>query len=162
MSMALLPLDISQIASGKRRRGRPPKKRAIEPMVTLPEATDVEAEDLSDSLPTLYPVRLHRCQPTLSTPQVADPPEPAQFSHNETALKQIHTRYIQDNLDLTRQTAPTRQTHINNIPEVTETLQSVNMDRHFPCLLPLCTDYIRTYNSKHAVMCHIKRSSIKS
>ncbi len=71
-------------------------------MVTLPKATDVEAENLNDSLPTLYPVRCRRHQPALSTPQVADPPEPAQFSDNETALKQIHTRNIQDNLDLTR------------------------------------------------------------
>ncbi len=71
-------------------------------MVTLPEATDVEAEDPNDSLPTLYPVRRHRRQPTPPTPQVADAPEPAQFSDNETALKQIHTRNLQDNLDLTR------------------------------------------------------------
>ncbi len=72
---------------------------------------------------------------------MAVPPEPAQFSDNETALKQIHTHNIQYNLDLTRQTAPTRPSLINNIPEMTETLQSVNMDRHFPCLLPIGTDY---------------------
>ncbi len=57
--MTLLPLDVSQTPD-KNRRGRPPKKRAIETMVTLPEATDIEAEDLNDSLPTLYPVRLRR------------------------------------------------------------------------------------------------------
>ncbi len=97
---------------------------------------------------TLYPVRRRRRQPTPSTPQVADPPEPAQFSDNETALKQIHTRNIQDNLHLTHRTAPTRPTHINNIPEVTETLQSVNMDKHFPRLLPLCTDYSKDLQLK--------------
>ncbi len=61
-------------------------------------ATDIEAQDLNDSLPKLCPVRR---QPTPSTPQVGDPPEPAQISDNETTLKQIHTRNIQDNLDLT-------------------------------------------------------------
>ncbi len=39
-------------------------------------------------------------------------------------------------------------THINNIPEVTETLQSVNMDRHFPRLLPLCTNYCKDLQLK--------------
>ncbi len=76
------------------------------------------------------------------------PPEPALFSDNETALKQIHPRNIQDNLDLTRRTAPTRPTHNNNIPEVIESLQLVNMDRHFPCLLPLCTDYSKDLQLK--------------
>ncbi len=71
----------------KRSRGRPPKKRAIEPMVTLPEATDVEAEDLNDSLPTLYAVRCRICQPTPSSPWLTDPPEPAQFSDNENVLE---------------------------------------------------------------------------
>ncbi len=52
-STALPPLDVSQTAPDKRRSGRPPKKRAIEPMVALPEATGAEAEDLNDSLPTL-------------------------------------------------------------------------------------------------------------
>ncbi len=79
---------------------------------------------------------------------MAVPPEPAQFSDNETALKQIHTHNIQYNLDLTRQTAPTRPSLINNIPEMTETLQSVNMDRHFPCLLPLCTNYSKDLQLK--------------
>ncbi len=117
-------------------------------MVTLPEATDIEAEDLNDSLATLYPVRLCIRQLTPSTPQVADPPEPAQFSDNETALKQIHTHNIQDNLDLTHRTAPTRPSLTKNIPEVTEILQSVNMDRHFPCLLPLCTNYSKNLQLK--------------
>ncbi len=147
-STALPPLDVSQTAPEKGRRGRPPKRRAIEPMVTLPKATEVEAEDLNDSLPTLYPVRRRRHQVTWSTPHVVDPPEPAQFSDNEIALKQIHTPNIQDNLDLTHRTAPARPTHINNIPEVTETLQSVNMDRHFPLLLPICTDYIKDLQLK--------------
>ncbi len=65
-STALPPLDVSQNAPDKTRCGRTPKKRAIEPMVTLPEATDVEAEDLNNSLPILYPVRCRRKLPTLS------------------------------------------------------------------------------------------------
>ncbi len=90
-STDLPPLDVSHNTPEKRKRGRPPKKRAIEPMVTLPEATDIEAEDLNDSLPTLYPVRHRIRQPTPSTTQVDDLPERAQFSDNETTLKQ-HTR----------------------------------------------------------------------
>ncbi len=147
-STALPPLDDIQNAPEKQKHGRPLKKRTIEPIVTLPEVTDVETEDLNDSLPTLYPVRHRRCQPTPSTPQVAEPPEPPQFSDNETALKQIHTHNIQDKLDLTRRTAPTRPSRINNIPEVTETLQSVNMDRHFPRLLQLCTNYTKDLQLK--------------
>ncbi len=76
------------------------------------------------------------------------PPGLTQFSDNETALKQIDTSNIQDNLDLTCRNAPTRQTHINSIPEVTETLQSINMDSHFPRLLPLCTDYSKDLQLK--------------
>ncbi len=77
-----------------------------------------------------------------------DPPDPAQFSDDETALKQIHTRNIQDNLDLTRRTAPTRPSLINKIPQVTETLHSVNIDRHFPRLLPLCSNYSKDLQLK--------------
>ncbi len=151
ISTTLLPLDVSQNTPEKGRSERPPKKRAIEPMATLPKATDIEAEDRNDSLPTFYPVRCRRHQLIPSTPQVIDLPEPAQFSNNETALKQIHTCNIQDNFDLPHRTAPARPPNINNIPEVNETLQSVNIDRHFPRLIPLCIPItVRTYNSKHA------------
>ncbi len=100
-SIALPPLDVSQNAPEKWKHGQPPKKRAIEHMVTLAEATDVDAGDLNDSFPTLYLVIRSRRQPTAPTPQVANPPETAQFFDNETALKQIHTHNIHDNLDLT-------------------------------------------------------------
>ncbi len=46
-----------------------------------------------------------------------------------------------DKVDLTSRTVPTRPTKTNSIPQVTETLQSVNMDRHFPLLLPLSTEF---------------------
>ncbi len=42
-------------------------------------------------------------------------------------------------MDLTQRTAPTRPTTHNNIPQVTDTIQPVNIDRHCPCLRPLTT-----------------------
>ncbi len=51
-------------------------------------------------------------------------------------------------MDLTCRTAPTRPANTNSIPQVTETLQSVNMDRHFPCLLPLSTEYSKDLQPK--------------
>ncbi len=74
-STALPPLDVSQPAPEKWRRGHPPKKRAIDPILPLPEAADIVAEDLNVSLPTLYQVRRRRWQPTPATPQVEAPPE---------------------------------------------------------------------------------------
>ncbi len=59
-SMALPPLDVSQLAPEKWRNGRPPKKRATDPVLPLPEAANIVAEDLNETLPTLYPVRRHR------------------------------------------------------------------------------------------------------
>ncbi len=136
-STALLPLDISQPTPKKWRLGCPSKKRAIDPILPLPEAADIVAEDLNESLSTLYRVRRCRQQPTLAIPQLEAPHEPEPFSKNKTALKQIHTHNLQDNVDLTHRTTPTRPTNANSIPEVIETLQSVNMDKHFPCLHPL-------------------------
>ncbi len=49
---ALPPLNVSQNAPEKWKCGRPPKKRVFEPMVTLPEATDVETEDLTHTAHT--------------------------------------------------------------------------------------------------------------
>ncbi len=37
---------------------------------------------------------------------------------------------------------------MTNVPEVTETLQSVNMDRQFPRLLLLCTNYSKDLQVK--------------
>ncbi len=76
------------------------------------------------------------------------PPEPETFSDNETAIKQIHTLNLQDNVDLTRKTVLTRPTNIISISQVTETLHSVNMDRHFPRLLPLSTEYSKDLQFK--------------
>ncbi len=64
-------------------------------------------------------------------------------------------------MDLTRRTILSRPTHINSIPEVTETLQSVNMDRHFPRLLPLCIDYSKNLQLKTCREVPHQRSSIK-
>ncbi len=51
-------------------------------------------------------------------------------------------------MDLTRRTTPTRPTNANNIPEVSETLLSVNMDSNFPCLHPLSTEYSKDLQLK--------------
>ncbi len=59
-STALPPLDMSQPAPDKKRRGHPPKKRATEPIIPIPEVNKVVAEDLNETLPTLCPVR--RCR----------------------------------------------------------------------------------------------------
>ncbi len=59
-STALPPLDVSQPTQEKWKRGSPPKKRAIDPILPLPEAADIVAEDLNESLTTLYPVRCRR------------------------------------------------------------------------------------------------------
>ncbi len=59
-STALPPLDVSQPAPEKWRCGRPPKKRVIDTVLLLPEDADIVAQDLNESLPTLYPVRRHR------------------------------------------------------------------------------------------------------
>ncbi len=135
------------------------KKRATEPILPIHEVDEVVAEDLKENLTTLYPVR-HRCQqPAHAIPQVEAPPEAELFLDNETALKHIHRCNLQVKVDLTHRTAPTRPANTSSIPQVTESLQSVNMDRHFQRLLPLS---VRTFNSKQAEMCHTKRSSIKS
>ncbi len=44
-------------------------------------------------------------------------------------------------MDLTHRTAPIRPANTKSIPQVTETFQPVNMDRHFPHLLSLSTEY---------------------
>ncbi len=80
-STALQALDVIQTVTEKRRHGRRPEKRAIEPMVTFPEATDIEADDLNDSLLTLYPVRHHRQQPTPSTPCRTAPTRPTHINN---------------------------------------------------------------------------------
>ncbi len=51
-------------------------------------------------------------------------------------------------MDLTCRTVPTRPTNTNSIPQVTETLQSVKMDMHFPRLLPLSTEYSKDLQLK--------------
>ncbi len=78
------------------------------------------------------------------------------FLMDHGALKHIycsrkpatHTCNLQDNVDLTHRTAPTRPANTNIIPQVNETLQSVNMDRHFPHLLPLSYEYSKDLQLK--------------
>ncbi len=51
-------------------------------------------------------------------------------------------------MDLTHGTALTRPANANSISQVAQTLQPVNMDRHFPCLLPLSTGYSKDLQLK--------------
>ncbi len=53
--MALPSLDFSHPAPGKWRHGRPPKKKATDPVLPLPEATVILAEDLNETLPHTLP-----------------------------------------------------------------------------------------------------------
>ncbi len=78
-STALTILDMSQPAADKRRPGRPPKKRTTEPIIPIPEVNEDVAEDLNETLLTLYPVRHSRRQPTPVIPLVVEPPETEPF-----------------------------------------------------------------------------------
>ncbi len=51
-------------------------------------------------------------------------------------------------MDLKWRTAPTRSATHNNIPQVTETIQPVNMDSHFLRLRPLTTAYSKDLQLK--------------
>ncbi len=106
------------------------------------------ADNRNKTLPTLYPIRCHRRQPAPEVQQVLVPPEPPPYNNDEMALKQIHTRNLQDSVDLTRRTVPTRPTTHNNIPQVTENIQPVNMDKHFPRLHPLINAYSKDLQLK--------------
>ncbi len=102
---ALPPLNFTHSAPEERRRGRPPTKGAIAP---IPELNEVMADDLNETLPTLYPIRCHRKQPAPVAPQLLAPPELPPYNNDEMALKQIHTHNLQDDVDLKQRTAPTR------------------------------------------------------
>ncbi len=146
--MARKRLTLLPPAPVKRTRGHSPIKRAIVPIALIPELNEVVAEDLNETLPMLYPVRHHRRQPAQEAPEVLAPPEPPPYNNDEMALKKIHTRNLLDSVDLTQRTAPTRPTTQNNIPQVTKTIQPVNMDRHFPYLRPLTTSYSKDLQLK--------------
>ncbi len=146
----------------KKEMWRPPTKRALTPTAFTPVIDDIVADDINETLSTLYLVRRHRRKPAPAAPQVSAPPEPIPYNDDETALKQIHTSNLQDNVDLTCRTAPTRPATHNNIPQVTETLQPVNMDRHFPCLHPLTTAYSKDLQLKTCKDVPLQKVSIKS
>ncbi len=89
---------------------------------------------MNDTLPTLYLTRRCRRQEPIPPQTVIAPPETQPFNINETAIKQINIRNLQDNVDLTQSTRLPTQPHYDIIPYVTEHTEPVDMARHFPCL----------------------------
>ncbi len=74
-------------------------------------------------------------------PSIVQPDAPLPFIEEQTALKQIHTRNLQDNINLMRWTAPERPNQHDTIPMVIEDQHLVNMDRHLPRLCPLTSTF---------------------
>ncbi len=91
-------------------------------------------DDMNDTLPTLYPTRRCIRKEPIPPPMVIAPPETQPFNINETAIKQINIRNLQDNVDLTQRTRLLTQTHHDIISHVTEHTEPVDMARHFPRL----------------------------
>ncbi len=82
--------DLSQTVPEKRGCGRPPAIRVSPPIASAPNIEENVADDLNNTLPTLYPARCCRRQPAPIPPHVLAPPEPPLFHYDETTLKQIH------------------------------------------------------------------------
>ncbi len=102
------------------------------------------AEDINETLPTLFPVRkcLRRRQAVpQAQPAIFQPDAPLPFIEDQTVIKQIHTRNLQDNIDLMRRIAPAGPNQHDTNPMVIEDHHLVNMDRHFPCLRPLTSTF---------------------
>ncbi len=108
-STALPPVDLGTTATKKLGRGRPPNIRVVQPTPAIPVVERDVAEDINETLRTLFPVRKHlqrrqaipEAQPVIVQPDALLP-----FIEEQTVIKQIDTRNLQDNIDLTRQTAP--------------------------------------------------------
>ncbi len=118
------------------------------------------AEDINETLSTLFPVRkcLRRRQAVpQAQPVIVQPDAPLPFIEDQTAIKQIHTRNLQDNIDLTRWTAPAGPNQHDTVPMVIEDHQPVNMDRHFPRLRPLTSTFNKDVQLKtHRDVLHQK------
>ncbi len=133
-STALPPLDVSQTAPKKRGHGHPSTVRVDIP---TPDALDIEdnvLDDLNDTLPTLYLTRHHRRQQPIPPPTVIAPPDHLPYNNDETALRQINTPNLQDNVALSQRTVPTREPTHATLPHATENTEPVDMARHFPRL----------------------------
>ncbi len=154
-STALPPINLNQTAPKKRGCGRPPLNRTVQPTPPIADIDDNIVEDMNETLATLFPVRRRRRQavPVAPLPTV-QPDAQLPYNDDQMALKQIHIRNLQDNVDLTRRMAlPT----YNNIPQVIEDLQPVDMDRHFPHLRLLTSTFSKDLQLKsHRDMPHQK------
>ncbi len=134
-------------APAKRGRGRPRKVRTPTTTATIQEPNVEEDLDLNATLPTLYPIRCKVRHPTPVPPPVIGPPPTPLCNEDERALKNIHERNLQDNVDLTRRTAAPRPPN-DLLPTVTEVIQPAVMETHFPSLRPLTTTYSKDLQLK--------------
>ncbi len=123
------------MAPKRRGRGRPHAVRVEAPTADVPDIEENVVDDLNDTFPTLYPTRRHRRQLPIPPPTVIAPHDHLPYNNDETALKQINIRNLQDNVDLTQRTRPTREPTHATIPHVTENTELVHMAGHFPHLL---------------------------
>ncbi len=148
-STALPPIDLSQTTPKKRGHGRAPLNRTVQPAPPIADIDDNIVEDMNETLPTLFLVRCRRRQamPVAPLPTV-QPDALLPYNDDDTALKQIHTSNLQDNMDHTCRTAPVRTPTHNNIPQIIEDLQPVNMDRHFPRLRLLTPTFSKDLHRK--------------
>ncbi len=133
-STALPPLDVSQKAPKKRGYGQPCVVRVDIPTADALDIEDNVVDDLNNTLPTL-----HRRQQPVPSPTVIAPPDHLPYNNDETTLRQINIRNLQDNVELIQRTGPTREPTHATIPHVMENTEPVDMARHFPRLRPLTT-----------------------
>ncbi len=138
-STALPLLDVSQTVPKKRGCGRPCAIRVDIPTADAHDIVDNVVDNLNNTLPTLYSTRCCRRQQPIPPPTVIAPPDYLPYNNDETVLRQINIRNLQDNVDLTHRTGPTREPTHATMQHVTENTEQVDMARHFPCLGPLTT-----------------------
>ncbi len=123
--------------------------RAVQPAPTIADIDENIVHNMNETLPTLFPVRRRRRQalPVAQLP-IIEPDVPLPYNDDEMALKQIQTRNLQDNIDLTCRTATARPPTHNNIPQVIEDLRPVNMDRYFPQMHPFTSIFSKDFQLK--------------
>ncbi len=143
-STAPTPADLGTTTHKKRGRCRPLLHRVQQPTSTIPDEDPDDLQDI-ETLPT-FPVRrrLRNRQPVLpAQPLIFQPDATLPYFEEETAIKQIYSRNLHDNIDLMRRTVPARPNAHDTIPLVIEDHQPINMDRHFPSFLPLTSAFTK-------------------
>ncbi len=143
MRPTLFPIDkhltVSQTAPKKRGCGRPCAVRVDIPTADIPDIENNVVDNLNHTLPNLYPTRRRRLQQPTPPPTIIAPPYHLLYNNDETALRQINICNLQDNVELTQRTGPTREPTYASIPHVMENTEPVDMARHFPRQRPLTT-----------------------